>query len=265
MSARAVVTTLLVLTACGTGGGGQAVGHDTRVPAAAEIVGTYDVTKPEGGVGVIALGDELSVGLTHPAVELHGTLHPSDGVLELSGHTTSSDFLMPVTASGKIEVRDGVYRFMATLAGPTVDGIEVVMERPVGSDLSIAAGGYRFEFADGPSGCQCPSTIVFSAPIDASGSASLMEAADDVDAEGHVLASLPFAFLDLTPSGRFSFDAGYTLSDGFCLRGQCGPFQLSVDGILPSGSAAVATGRYTLFSAIRTVVTSGDVAIHHSE
>jgi len=252
-----------------------------RVLEAADIVGTYDLTvttaldEPASvGIGWVADGDELYVQLTVPAVALQGPLR-RDGRLGLTGVTTGSDVVLPVSAAGRARAADGVYRIELSIAGVPGDpiggapggAIAVVMERPIGCDLREAHGRFRLDCA-GPraSGYEGPATLEIVVPVDASGSAYL-GATSVVAADDRVLAQLRFALVDVAPSGRFRLEAEYVVADGCDPTGAIGASsQWQVNGAWPLGPAGTVTrGRYALLTGLRTEIESHDIMITRIE
>ena len=152
-------------------------------------------------------------------------------------------------------------------AGAPGGAIEVVMERPLGSDLRDAHGRFRLDF-DGPhaSGYEGPVTVEIVVPVDASGSAYL-DATAMVAADERVIAQLRFALVDIAPSRRFHLEAEYVAADG------CDPMdvigtasQWQMDGEWPVGPAGTKSrGRYALLTGLRTEIETNDTMITRLE
>ncbi|MEO6029621.1 MAG: hypothetical protein ABIR79_22370, partial [Candidatus Binatia bacterium] len=255
----------------------ERIAPGARVLEAADIVGTYDCTlttplddSASVGIGWIADGDELYVQLTVPAVALQGALR-RDGRLVLGGVTTGSDVVLPVSASGRVRAADGVYRIEVAIAGVSAgapdSAVEVVMERPIGSDLRHAHGRFRLDLV-GPraTGYEGPTTLEIVVPVDASGSAYLA-ATSMVAADERVIAQLRFALVDIAPSGRFHLEAEYVVADGCDPMGIIGTAsQWQVDGEWPLGPAGTVTrGRSSLLTGLRTEIETNDTMITRIE
>lgn len=137
-----VVALTLLAAACGDGGGSAGSVH---VPAATELVGSYDLTTTRddhaaAGVARVGVTDdgELGLALSDPPVALHGRLQ-HDGTIAVTGETTNSDAISVIQGTASVQDVDGILRIGGTLD----DGSAFTLERASDADQSGASGRYR--------------------------------------------------------------------------------------------------------------------------
>jgi hypothetical protein len=260
---------LLCAAACG-GGGDTDVGASARVPAATELVGSYDIgtTPPGASAGVATVFvhdrvhedvlDELFLNLNAPAVSLHGALH-ADGTLPLEGMTTGSDAVLRIHGEARAEQRDATLR----IAGTLNTGMTFVMERPLDADQSRASGRYRLRLSPSPQPDHGDGTIELELRVQPNGVATADGNGAERDAAGTPIGTVSNLSAVVAPSGRFTLTMQYDfVPGGACLFGQhC---RLDVGGVLPRAADddLVTDGGYsyavepTLFG-----ISGGDVEI----
>ncbi len=235
-----------------------------RVPAAAELVGTYDLTttvsggsQPVLGIGSVGVQDEeLVVGLTAPPVSLRGTLAP-DGTYAFEGHTTHSDAVTLVEGTARVEARGDVLRIDGTIEG--VLGAQTFrMERPIGTSLASATGRYRVTFVTSPGGCGCETHADLDLTIADTGSGS-GGTAEEIDAGGTVVGSLVDISVRISPGRRFDVTTSYGSSHSQHCTGSAPVFTctLSLGGSLAAADEAASGVTFLLKDVFTFPVSNG--------
>jgi hypothetical protein len=254
----------LLVAGCGDGGGG---GSTARIPSAAELAGTYDLTTKLQGeeiaVGVGIAGEVvdgsgvLFVELTAPAASLQGPFKP-DGTAQLEGTNLGSDAREFLAATVRAEERDGAYRITGKFTGPFEANTAFRMERAVGADLSGSSGHYRVTLASSPSDCRCETSILFDLTVPPSGE-GFATATTESDGHGNVVGLVSRAGVDVSPSGRFTLSAHYALAETQMCLGASGAGQctLTLAGILPRDATTSAPLTFLLQDELTTNVGFG--------
>jgi len=105
--------------------------------------------------------------------------------------------------------------------------------------------------------------------FDAGGSASIIDAREVTTSDHGIdglLSTLPFALLDLAPSGRFHLETTYLPVVGRCPGFGEGPCQLRIDGELPVAAGDPPnTGRFTELTGWGFAGITGTIEIRRSE
>jgi len=225
----------LLVAGCGDGGGGSAA----RIPSAAELAGTYDLTvTPDEDTppidGVALVSGNLDIELSTPYAGLGGPLE-DDGTVALEGMTLGSDAIMLLSGEALAQVRDGVYRISGTItntgfAGPST----FVMERGVGADVRSESGRCRVTLSRSPQCLDCVSHIDLDLVVTAAGTGTAA-GAFELDRGGTPLGQTGDAVVNVAPHGAFFLGAPYGDAGSLLCHGLVGigPCRLSVRGTLP--------------------------------
>jgi hypothetical protein len=240
MTARHAVTTLALVCAAACGGGDDTdVGAAARIPAAVDLIGSYDVAPREGeppaGIGTVMVQDEVFVDLTAPPVTLHGRL-AHDGTLPLSGMTATGDAVLPVDGTARASEADRTVRISGTLN----DGSSFVMVRRLDDDQSRASARYRLHLVPSPQPVHGDGTIDVDVRIEPNGIATAETDGAERAAAGNQIAAVSNPAVRVAPSGRFLLDLQYDFVAGSgCFFGaHC---RVRVTGTLPASTDEPAT------------------------
>jgi hypothetical protein len=255
----------LLVAGCGDGGGG---GSAARIPSAAELAGTYDLTTtPDGdtpsigGVGLVS--DDLHIELSAPYVSLHGLLG-QEGTVALEGMTLGSDAITPLTGHASVEQRDDVYRVSGTIdaMGP-FGATTFVMERGVGADQRSKSGRYRATLPHGVGCLDCEGHIDFDIVVgfDGTGTAA---GAPEFDQGRIAVGRTGTASVLVAPHGGFMLAAPY----GEALNLRCGVSvsefggcRITLQGNLPDRGVASTTASLLVQDFMTFVVADGTATI----
>lgn len=265
-----LATMLLGCWTCGGGGGGDG-GSPAHVPAATELIGSYDVTTQAAGgsassesVGAIDAGDsEVRLTLVeHGQLNVHGVLD-NDGTVDLEGFGFASDVGFEVHGSARVEERAGMFRVTGTLQG--MGTFDFTMERPHAADLQAFRGRYRLRFPTSPSTCQCATTVEVFLDVAADGTAT-KSAGTEHDAAGTAVAAFQASPCLVSPQGRIFCTTPYETppGDGCApVVSGFGPCALTLTGKLsPPDNGSPSAAQFVLAEPMLNVpIGGGDLTI----
>lgn len=227
----------LAVTGCGEGGNH---GSSARIPSAAELAGTYDLTtkfddQGSGATGIGVVSGDLFLELTVPFVGLNGLLGKS-GAVDLEGMNLGSDAIEFVTGHAQVDERAGFFRVFGRLEGGAfTNQLTFSMRRPVDADLTAASGRYHVVFESASSQCACERSVDLDIGLTKGGTGSADGPVDIVRENGERDATLRSISVIVSPTARLKISAHYGDAAPPCgaqvLPG--GPCTLSVTGTLP--------------------------------
>lgn len=220
----------------------------------ARFVGVYDVSyddefRRSDAIATVFL-DGAEVGIVfwsdgHGFLSLQGT-PTADGHVTLKGlGGIPNDFFYFAEGAARFDERNGRLRLYGSSVGFSSTSRPFVLDRPVVRPPSPFNDTYRFTFDPSPGGCGCTTAATFTIAVDENGVGTSTQAADELDAGQNRRGTFGSDECLVTARGRLRCVLGYDTTF-VPLPGEppAGPsFQVTLMGMLPSGSSGTGEGR----------------------